>query len=148
RGALPLLRAAGHHSQLLSGVLAYRPRAPSLYAARIYKDLFDVLRRISRRDTGSRADGALDPRQNHTRDQKAGESILDLGVSTAREFRAAISPVYARLRRAPSRAHDFSVQETGQRIHAAAQRRHPALHADGDSGNVDCRGRENFADPG
>ena len=81
-------------------------------------------------------------------DQKSRESFFDLGVSTAREFRAAISPVYARLCRAPSRAHDFSVQETWQRIHAAAQRRHPALHADGDSGNVDCRGRENFADPG
>jgi len=47
-----------------------------------------------------------------------------------------------------SSAHDFPVQETWQRIHAAAQRRHPALHADGDSGNVDCRGRENLADPG
>src|SRR5204862_3789184 len=108
--------------------------------ARFHKDLFDVLRRISWRDTRSRADGALDPRQNHTRDQKSGESILDLGVSTPREFRVALSPVYARLCRAPSRAHHFSVQETWQRIYATDSRRQSALNSDGDGGSVGCRG--------
>jgi Cu/Ag efflux pump CusA len=121
RRASAVLRSARHHGEFHPGVFAHRAGRPAVPAARVYENVFNVLRLVSRRDARAGSHVAFDSRQNHTGERQSGEPVFDFGISAVRQFRPALSLVHARVRGAFASHHHFPVQKTRERIHAATQ---------------------------
>src|SRR5207244_8131102 len=104
-------------------------------------------------------DDGVDPRQDRAGNEESAESIFDFNLPAVDQLHAptrcsAVELSLPAVAVAPGRrgrldrpdpdfvAHDFSVHETRQRIHAAAERGDFALHADRGARNVNYRSDE------
>src|SRR5256885_139088 len=71
--------SACDHSKLCPGLFAYGAGGPALPAARLYKNVRNVLCRVSWRHTRASADDAAHSRENHTGREKSSEPVFDPG---------------------------------------------------------------------
>ena len=148
RGQAAVFFAAGHHGELHPRVLAHGAGGAAVQAAGLHEDVFDVLRGTARRDPRARADDSAHPGQDHPGNQEPGQPPAHLDLSAARQFRAALPLVDAADRTHPPWRHRHSLSPSRQRIHAAAQRRHPPLHAHRRARHGRGRGDPDSANPG
>jgi copper/silver efflux system protein len=94
---------------------------PAVSAARVYKDVFNVLRLFSWRDARPGSHAAFDSRQNHIGEGQSSEPSLNSRLPAIRQFRAALSRVHTLRGTDYPADHDFAVQKARFGIHAAAE---------------------------
>ena len=143
-----VLLAAGHHAVVRSGVRAGSAGRAAVLAAGLYQDLRDGRggRRVG--DAGPGADGIPHPRAHPRRVAQSAEPGADRGVPAGTAMGAALPDDDDRRGARRHRQHGAAAFPARRRVHPAAGRRRPAVHAVGAAGNLDRQGGRAPADHG
>ena len=131
---------ADHHAVVRPGVRARSAGGPDVQAAGVHQDVCDGRVGAAGGHARAGADGLRDPRAHSGRARQSAQPLADRRLPAAVACRVALAEDDAGTRRAGPRGDRVSGAEAGRRIHAAARRRRPAVHADRAAGPVRGQG--------